>query len=216
MKVAVLGTGMVGETIGTKMVALGHEVRMGSRTRGNAKAMAWVKKAGAKASEGTFADAAGYGELVFNCTSGTGSLEALKSAGEDNLKGKTLVDISNPLDFSKGMPPSLFVMGTDSLGEQIQRAFPATHVVKALNTINCQVMVDAARIPGEHTTFVAGNDEGAKKQVKQLLTENFGWKHVLDLGDISGARATEAYLLLWLRTWGVLKTGDFNVHVVKA
>ena len=213
MKITVLGTGMVGETIASKLVELGHEVRMGSRTANNEKAAAWVKKAGAKASQGTFDDAARFGEVVFNATSGAGTMEALAAAGKQNLKGKVLVDISNPLDFSKGMPPSLFVSNTDSLGERIQREFPETKVVKALNTINCNVMVKPSLIPGDHDTFVSGNDAGAKQQVKQILTEWFGWKHVIDLGDITTARGTEAYLLLWLRMWGALGVPNFNIHV---
>jgi hypothetical protein len=215
MKIAILGTGMVGETIASKLVELGHEVRMGSRTANNEKAVAWVKKAGSKASQGTFADAAAFGELVFNATSGAASLEVLQSAGQESLKGKVLVDISNPLDFSKGMPPTLFVASDDSLGEQIQRAFPDTRVVKALNTINCNVMVDPSRIPGVHDTFVSGNDAEAKKQVTQILTGWFGWKSVIDLGNITTARGTECYLMLWLRLWGSLGTPDFNVHIVR-
>jgi len=215
MKIAVLGTGMVGETIGSKLVALGHEVKMGSRSATNEKAAAWVKKAGAKASQGTFADAAAFGELLFNCTSGSGSIEALNAAGKENLQGKILLDISNPLDFSKGMPPALFLSNTDSLGEQIQRTFPALKVVKTLNTISANVMVDPARIPGEHAVFVSGNDAEAKAQVKRLLTEWLGWKQVIDLGDITTSRGTESYLPLWLRLWGVMGTPDFNIQVVK-
>ncbi|MFE8598469.1 NADPH-dependent F420 reductase [Archangium violaceum] len=215
MKIAVLGTGMVGETIGSKLVALGHEVKMGSRSANNEKAAAWVKKAGAKASQGTFADAAAFGELLFNCTSGSGSLEALNTAGKENLEGKILLDLSNPLEFSKGMPPTLFVSNTDSLGEQIQRAFPELKVVKTLNTINANVMVDPSRIPGEHAVFVSGNDAEAKSQVKRLLTEWFGWKQVIDLGDITTARGTESYLPLWLRLWGAMGTPDFNIQIVK-
>lgn len=215
MKIAVLGTGMVGETIASKLVALGHEVKMGSRSANNEKAAAWVKKAGAKASQGTFADASAFGELLFNCTLGTGSLEALEAAGKQNLKGKILVDTSNPLDFSKGMPPSLFTPSNDSLGERIQRAFPELKVVKSLNTINANVMVEPSRVPGEHAVFVSGNDAEAKRQVKQLLTEGFGWKQVIDLGDITTSRGTESYLMLWLRLWGALGTPDFNISIVK-
>ncbi len=215
MKIAVLGTGVVGETIASKLVALGHEVKMGSRSATNEKAAAWVKKAGARASQGTFADAAAFGELLFNCTLGTGSIPALEAAGKENLKGKILLDLSNPLDFTKGMPPTLFVSNDDSLGERIQRAFPELKVVKTLNTVNANVMVDPARIPGEHTVFVSGNDAEAKKQVKQLLTDGFGWKQVIDMGDITTARGTESYLMLWIRLWGALGTPDFNIHVVK-
>ncbi|NNB91093.1 NADP oxidoreductase [Corallococcus sp. AB032C] len=215
MKIAILGTGIVGETLGSKLVALGHEVRMGSRTPDNAKAAAWVKKSGGKASQGTFRDAAAFAELIFNCTLGNASLDVLKSAGEEALRGKVLVDVSNPLDFTKGMPPVLSTPPDDSLGEQLQRAFPSLKVVKTLNTMNCEVMVDPSRVPGDHDVFVSGNDVDAKARVKQLLTEGFGWKHVIDLGDITTARGTEAFLPLWLRLWGTLRTGDFNIHVVK-
>src|SRR5947208_1024899 len=174
MKVGVLGTGSVGKTIGTKLVELGHEVTMGSRSATNEQAAEWAASAGAGAGHGTFADAAASGELVFNCTSGMVSLEALGAAGEENVSGKVLVDVSNPLDFSKGRPPTLSVCNDDSVGEQIQRAFPEAKVVKALNTINAGVMVAPASIPGEHDVFVCGNDDGAKAQVSELL-ESFGW-----------------------------------------
>jgi len=216
MKIGVLGTGMVGQAIAGKLVALGHDVKMGARSATNEKAVAWAKAAGAKASTGTFADAAAFGELVWNCTAGGGSLEALSAAGADNLRGKILVDIANPLDFSKGMPPSLFVSNTDSLGERIQAAFPDTKVVKALNTINCQVMVDPGRVAGgDHDTFVSGNDAAAKGRVTEILRGWFGWKRVVDLGDITTARGTEGYLLLWIRMWGALQTADFNIKIVK-
>jgi predicted dinucleotide-binding enzyme len=216
MKIAVFGTGMVGNTIASKLVSLGHDVKMGSRTASNEKAVAWAKHAGARASYGTFAEAADFGEIIFNCTLGNATLDALNAAGARTLEGKVLVDISNPLDFSQGMPPSLFVFGRDSLAEQIQRAFPKTRVVKALNTISANVMVDPSRVPGEHATFVSGNDAEAKKKVTEILRGWFGWKQVIDLGDITTARGTEAYLMLWLRLWGALGTPDFNVHIVKA
>ena len=215
MKQAVLGTGMVGQSIATKLVALGHEVQMGSRTKDNEKALAWSKTAGAKASTGTYADAAAFGEIVWNCTAGGGSLAALEQAGAKNLDGKILVDIANPLDFSKGMPPSLSVCNTDSLGEQIQRAYPGVKVVKALNTINADLMVEPGKLAGEHVSFVSGNDPGAKGRVTEILRGWFGWKSVVDLGDITAARGTEAYLLLWVQLWGALGTAHFNVSIVK-
>lgn len=215
MKIGVLGTGVVGTTIAGKLVSLGHEVKLGSRTANNEKAAAWVAKTGARASQGTFADAAAHGDIIFNCTLGDATFEVLNAAGASALEGKVLVDVSNPLDFSQGMPPTLSVFGRDSLGEQIQRAFPRTRVVKALNTINANVMVDPGRVPGEHATFVSGNDAEAKRQVTELL-RGFGWKQVIDLGDITTARGTEAYLMLWLRMWGALGTADFNIAVVKA
>ena len=215
MKIGVLGTGTVGTTIATKLVSLGHEVRMGARRASNDKATAWAESAGAGASHGTFADAAAFGEIVLNCTAGTGSVAALQSAGAPNLDGKILIDVANPLDFSKGMPPTLFLSNDTSLGETIQRTFPGTKVVKALNTVNANVMVEPARVPGEHDVFVSGNDGGAKGEVTRILKDWFGWKSVIDLGDITAARGTEAYLHLWLRLWGALGTADFNVHVVR-
>jgi predicted dinucleotide-binding enzyme len=216
VKIGILGTGMVGKTIASKLVELGHEVRMGSRAAGNENAVAWATEAGEGASEGAFADAAGFGEIVFNCTAGVASLDALKAAGDTNLAGKLLIDVANPLDFSHGMPPGLSVCNTDSLGERIQRAFPATHVVKALNTVNCDVMVEPARVPGEHIVFVCGNDAEAKEKAVRLLSE-FGWRveRVLDLGDITAARSTEMYLPLWLNLMGQLGTLHFNIELAR-
>ena len=135
MNIGILGTGIVGNTIGTKLVQLGNKVMMGSRTADNNKAGLWVTAAGKGALQGTFADAAKFGDILFNCTQGKVSIEALTLAGKENLKGKILIDLSNPLDFSKGMPPSLTVCNTDSLGEQLQREFPETKVIKTLNTV---------------------------------------------------------------------------------
>ncbi|GAB4091119.1 NADPH-dependent F420 reductase [Flaviaesturariibacter terrae] len=218
MKIAVLGTGMVGDTIGSKLVALGHEVIMGSRTADNEKAQAFVAKNEGKASAGTFADAAAAAEIVINCTAGAASLEALTQAGEANLAGKVLIDIANPLDFSNGAPPSLLpaLSNTNSLGEEIQKAFPAARVVKTLNTMWCGLMVNPGMINGgEHTNFICGNDADAKQQVKTLLQE-FGWtsENLLDLGDISAARGTEAVLPVWLRIWSATQNGAFNFKVV--
>jgi 8-hydroxy-5-deazaflavin:NADPH oxidoreductase len=216
MKIGVLGTGVVGRTIGTRLVAIGHEVIMGSRSADNSDAAEWAAEAGAGASHGTFADAALASELLFNCTLGTGSIDALSSAGAEHLAAKVVVDVSNPLDFSKGMPPSLWVCNTDSLGEQIQRAFPDALVVKSLNTMNCEIMVDPTRVPGDHVVFVSGNDAGAKAQVTQLLV-SFGWGEgrIIDLGDIATSRGTEMYLPLWLELYGALGTGSFNINVVR-
>lgn len=215
MKIGVLGTGMVGNTIATKLVSLGHEVTMGSRSANNEKAVAWSRQAGNRAAQGTFGDAARYGEIVFNCTLGTGAVAAVEAAGAENLRGKILIDISDPLDFSKGMPPAVLFAGNDFLGEQIQRALPETKVVKTLNTINCQVMVDPSRVPGSHDVFVSGNDAAAKTRVAEILRDWFGWKSVVDLGDITTARGTASYLVLWLRLWGALGTPEFNIRVVR-
>ncbi len=217
MRIGVLGTGMVGRTIGSKLAELGHEVRMGSRRAGNEAAVDWAAGAGDGASEGSFEDAAGFGELIFNCTAGGASLEALAMAGEANLHGKVLVDVANPLDFSGGMPPTLSICNDDSLGERIQAAFPETLVVKALNTMNCSVMVDPGRVPGEHIAFVCGENKSAKERVAGLLGE-FGWpaKRIVDLGGIAAARGTEMYLPLWLALYGKLGTGEFNVAIERA
>jgi predicted dinucleotide-binding enzyme len=216
MDIAILGTGMVGAAIGAKLIQSGHAVKMGSRKAGGEKALEWVKANGPKASQGTFADAAAFGGMAFNCTSGMGSLEALDRAGAGNLKGKILIDIANPLDFSKGMPPALGVCNTDSLGERIQKAFPETKVVKALNTMPAMLMVNPARLAGgDHSAFMAGNDPGAKAEVDGILRGWFGWTDVIDLGDISAARGMEMILPLWLRLRGGLKTPEFNFKIVR-
>lgn len=216
MKLGVLGTGMVGNAIASKLATLGHEVKMGAREAANEKAAAWAKGAGARASHGTFADAAAFGELVFNCTAGAVSLAALQAAGAQNLAGKILVDVSNPLDFSKGMPPTLTVCNTDSLGEQIQRAFPETKVVKTLNTLNANLMVNPALVAGgDHDIFVSGNDAAAKGRVVELLKGGFGWKSVIDLGDITTARGAEMAVIFWVSLMGAQKTPMFNYKIVR-
>ena len=200
MRIGVLGTGMVGQAIAGRLEALGHDVRVGSRTEGDGAVV--------------FAEAAAHGELLFNCTSGAASLEALAAAGERNLAGKTLIDVSNPLDFSSG-GPALFTTSTESLGERIQAAFPDTRVVKSLNTVNCNLMVDPASLPGDHVIFVCGNEEVAKAQARDLLGE-LGWppERVIDLGDITGARGAEMYVMLWVRLWGVVGSAHFNVALL--
>lgn len=216
MKIAILGTGMVGNTIGTKLAELGHEVMMGSRTKENEKATTWAAKANGKVSTGTFAEAAAFGEVIFNCTKGEISLDALKLAGENNMNGKVLIDLANPLDFSKGMPPTLIpdLCNTNSLGEEIQKRFPAVKVVKTLNTMNCNLMVNASLVPGEHDVFVCGNDADAKEKTKQILGW-FGWKNPVDLGDITASRATEKLLPIWLRLWGAYQSPNFNFKIVR-
>lgn len=216
MKIGVLGTGNVGDTIGSRLIQVGHTVMMGSRTADNEKAKVFVGKHNGKASAGTFADAAAFGELIFNCTAGVASIEALKMAGEKNLEGKIIIDLSNPLDFSKGMPPSLAIVNTNSLGEEIQKAFPKTKVVKTLNTMWCGIMVNPAMINGgDHHVFVCGNDADAKEKAKDIL-KSFGWaeKNILELGDITKARGTEMYLPLWLSIYGATNNGAFNIKIV--
>lgn len=214
MNYAVLGTGTVGRTIASRLVDLGHPVRMGSRRADHPDARAWADAAGPLASVGTFADAAAWGEVVVNCTAGAASLAALHAAGARNLAGKVLIDIANPLDFSRGFPPTLSVTNDDSLGEQIQRAFPEARVVKTLNTLNARLMVDPGRLPGPHDVFLSGDDPTAKAQVAELLRA-FGWASIVDLGGIDTARGTEAWLLLWVRLYGALGTADFNLRLVR-
>ena len=205
---------MVGRTLGTKLVEVGHDVKMGSRTPDNEQAAEWSAAAGERASHGTFSDGAAFGELVLSCTAGAVSLQALETAGAANLEGKTLLDVSNPLDFSQGRTPVLSVCNTDSVGEQLQRTFPSARVVKGLNTMNCQVMVDPRSVPGEHDLFVCGNDDGAKAEVRELV-QSFGWpaERIVDLGDIAAARGLEMYLPLWLRLLSTLGTPQLNIHV---
>lgn len=212
MKIGMLGTGAVGQTVGAKLVAMGHDVMMGARATDNEKVLGFAQRTGGKA--GTFADAAAHGEMVINGTRGDTSLGML-SALASELKGKILLDVSNPLDFSHGYPPHLTVSNTDSLAEQIQRALPETFVVKSLNTVNCAVMIEPSRVPGHHTVFVSGNDARAKGRVMDFL-RSLGWVSIIDLGDITSARAAEQLLPLWVRLFGVLGTADFNIAVMKA
>mgnify|MGYP000988047035 FL=1 len=218
MRISILGTGNVGDTIGSKLVELGHDVMMGSRSANNEKALAFVAKQSGKASAGTFADAAAFGEIIFNCTKGEASLDALKLAGAA-LDGKILIDVANPLDFSRGMPPGLVpaLSNFNSLGEEIQRTFPNVKVVKTLNTMWCGLMVNPRMIgDGNHINYLCGNEAEAKEKVRALL-KTFGWKdeQLLDLGDITNARGTEAVLPIWLRVWGATKTGAFNFGIVR-
>jgi hypothetical protein len=217
MKIAILGTGMVGAGLGMKLVELGHEVLMGSRTANSAAGQDWLRSVQGRAKIGAFPDAAAFGEIVLDCTNGANSLAALRQAGADNLANKILIQVSNPLDVSKGMPPTLTVCNTDSLGEQIQREFPNVRVVKALNTINIAVMVQPSMLAGDHDLIICGNDAAAKREVTRLLGEWFGWKaeNVIDLGDISSSRGTEMYLAIWTRLWAVLGTPHFNLKIVR-
>ena len=217
MKFGVFGTGRVGQALAGKLIHLGEPVMMGARQSGNEQAVAWASQAGELASQGSFADAARFGEILINATAGTASLAALQAAGADNLRGKILIDVSNPLEFGPGEIPRLSICNTDSLGEQIQRAFPDTYVVKTLNTMNNEVMVNPGLVSGSHNVLLSGNDPEAKQQVKALL-ERFGWPStdILDLGDISSARGTEMYMPLWLRLWQTAGVSHFNIKVVGA
>jgi predicted dinucleotide-binding enzyme len=213
MNIGILGSGVVAKTVGGALAARGHDVMLG--TRDIAKLEAWLAEVGGRRA-GSFAEAAAHGEIVVNATAGTGSLEALRAAGAENLSGKIVIDIANPLDFSRGFPPSLAVANTDSLAEQIQRAFPEARVVKTLNTVTASLMVDP-RTPadGEHDIFVSGDDPAARAQVAAWLQEWFGWRRVIELGDITTARGTEMILPIWVRLMGVLGTPMFNFKIVQ-
>jgi hypothetical protein len=223
MRIGMIGGGSVGQTLGAGLARLGHEVRLGVRsaaaadlakTRGNAQPLAdWTAATGVPVV--TMAEAAAHGEAVFNATRGEASLAALALAGPGNLAGKVLVDVANPLDFSQGMPPFLTraLSGPTSLAEEIQAAHPAAKVVKAFNTVTAAVMVNPALVPGDHDLFIAGHDEG--KDFVRGIARAWGWRHILDLGDLRGARASESVLPVWVRLWQVLGTPHVNLHVAR-
>ncbi len=215
MNIAVLGTGLVGQTLGSKLVQLGHDVMMGSRDAANPKAVTWAKEEqNHNAMFGTFANAAAFGEVIFNCTLGSASLDALYMAGTTNLKGKILIDTANPLDYSDDNHWKLTVCNVDSLGEQIQRAFPDTFVVKSLNTVYGTVMVDPEKLVEKTEVFVSGNNADAKASVRKYLHDWFHWNHIIDLGDITTSRAVEMYALLWRSVRVSTGYHRFNIKIV--
>lgn len=226
MKIGILGTGSVGQALAGRLAGLGHEVVIGTRDVaaslartepdgwGNPAIGGWAKN-NPSVRLVTFAEAAAFSDgIIIHAMNGFAAIDSLKMAGEANLNGKILLDITNPLDFSKGFPPSLFVSNTDSLGEQIQAAFPALKVVKSLNTMSNPVMINPKAIAGDHSVFMSGNDADAKASVAGLL-KSFGWedRNIIDLGDISTARGTEQILPIWVRLYGKLKTPMFNFNV---
>jgi len=226
MRTAVLGTGMVGRAVASRLAELGHDVVVGTRDvtvtmgrnepdgMGNPPFRIWVEEH-PLVRIAAYAEAAAASEIVVNATNGAGSIAALTAAGETNLAGKVLVDIANPLDTSAGLPPTLFVKDTDSLGEQIQRAFPAAKVVKALNTMTAYLMVDPKQLAGgDFSVFLSGDDPGAKATVADLL-RSFGHTDVIDLGDITTARGAEMVMPIWLRLWGALGTPMFSFKIVR-
>ena len=226
MNIGILGTGIVGQSMAEKLSQLNHRVMIGTRNKektlakkekdnfGRRPFSEWIK-GNPNIKFGTFSEAAKFGDFIVNATSGAGTMPALESAGKINLANKIMLDISNPLDFSNGMPPSLFISNTDSLGEQIQRTYPETKVVKSLNTMNAYIMVNPNLLPDDHNVFLNGNDEEAKNEVKKLLI-SFGWKekNIIDMGDISTARGTEQVLPIWVRLWSTLQTPMFNFKIV--
>lgn len=213
MKYGVLGTGMVGQALSKKLVNLGHEVCMGSRSADNAAAAAFAEEAGELGRAGTFADAAAFADVAMLAVKGEHALKVVEAC-EGHLDGKVLMDLTNPLDFSRGFPPRLFVCNDDSLGEQIQRAVPECKVVKTFNTLANSIMVDPGRLGEPTDVFVAGEDEGAKQTVSGILVE---WGHAqpIDMGGIDASRGLEAWLLLWTRLYGKLGTPHFNLKLVR-
>ena len=223
MKVGIIGSGMVGQTIGKKLVELGYDVAIGTRNpqqttekKGWAGSLQeWLDSLPKPAKITTFAEAAAHGEILINATGGVNSIAALQLAGAENLANKVLIDIANELDFSKGMPPQSLANDTISLGEKIQTAFPTTKVVKTLNTMNAFVMVAPESVAdGNHTVFVSGNDLAAKSIAIDLL-KSFGWHDIIDLGDIQSARGTEMLMPIWLKLMQQLGTGSFNYKIVR-
>jgi len=215
MNIGVLGTGATGQAIGSKLVQLGHDVMLGSRDEANPKAVVWAKDLGHNALYGSFMNTAEFGEIIFNCTLGSASLEVLRMAGERNLNDKVLIDTANPIDHSTDLW-TLTVCNTDSLGEQIQREFPRAKVVKTLNTINVNVIVDPNKLIEKTHVFVSGNDIEAKATVVRILKEWFGWREVIDLGDITTSRSVEMYMLLWRSLRKAISAQRFNIKVVTA
>jgi 8-hydroxy-5-deazaflavin:NADPH oxidoreductase len=226
MRIGIFGTGTVGQALAGRLAELGHDVMIGTRDVSAALARTTPDNYGnpgfgpwharhPKIKVGALRETGVHGELLINATAGGASLEVLRQAGADTLQGRVLIDVANPLDFSTGMPPSLSVCNTDSLGEQIQRSFPSLKVVKALNTTNASVMANPGAVGGgDHTLFVCGNDSEAKAKVTELV-RSFGWRDVLDAGDITAARGTEMLLPLWIRLFGAFKTPLFNFKVVR-
>ena len=217
LKYAVLGTGMVGNTLATKLASLGHEVRMGARTAHNEKAAAWAAENGELAGHGTFDDVARWADRVIFAVNGASILEVADAVTNSAVSGKTVIDVTNPLDTSNGMPPTLIaeLSNTTSAGEALQARLPEAKVVKTLNTMNHLIMVDPARIPGQHDVFLCGDDEAAKADVLTMLDE-FGWTNPIDLGPLVAARGTEGLMPFWLRMWGVVGNADFNYRIVRA
>jgi 8-hydroxy-5-deazaflavin:NADPH oxidoreductase len=223
MKIGIIGTGVVGQTLGSKLIGQGHDVVLGTRDPSKlddkkmlgATLREWKSQTENRGKVVTFKEAAAHGELLINATSGQASLEALKLAEADKIGGKVLIDVANELDGSKGRPPAVLASQDRCLAEKIQAAFPNLKVVKSLNTVNALVMVDPKSVGGgDHTVFVSGNDAAAKDQVTALL-KGFGWSDVLDLGDLSTARGPEMYMAMWIRLWGATGSGQVNIKVVR-
>lgn len=207
MKVGVLGSGDVGRVLAGGFASLGHDVKVGSREP--SKLADWVATQGERASAGTFAQAAKFGDLIILATLGTGTENVIRLAGPENFAGKVVIDATNPLEFSSGAP-KLFVGHTDSLGEMVQRWIPNARVVKAFNTVGNALMIHPKLPGGPPTMFIAGNDDEAKKIVSQVC-QAFGWES-LDCGGIEASRWLEPMCLLWVAHG--FRTGKWN-HAFK-
>jgi predicted dinucleotide-binding enzyme len=221
MNIGIVGSGVVAQTLGTRLIELGHNVVLGTRDPSKLdekKNMAgslrdWLGHVQNKGRVLAFKDAAAHGEILINATHGQMSVEALQMADAGKLGPRVLVDVSNELDFSKGMPPAVLSSQERCLAERIQSAFPNLRVVKSLNTVAAPIMVNPRGLrDGDHTIFVAGNDRDAKAKVSDLL-RSFGWSDILDLGPLSAARGPEMYLALWVRLYGALQNGNINIKV---
>ena len=216
MKIAVLGTGMVGQAIGSKLVELGHDVAMGSRSADNPKAVEWAQSTDGSAA--TFNDACIDAELIFNCTNGEHSIDAIGMINKEIRDGKVLIDVANELAFENGKLESL-ASASNSLGKKIQDVYPELKVVKSLNTLNAYLMVQPSLVPGNHNIFLSGNDAQAKELVSDLFT-SFGWKpeSIIDLGGIDTAVGPEMYMGFWVTLYTSGKfaeNGMFNVNIVQ-
>jgi predicted dinucleotide-binding enzyme len=215
MKISVLGTGAAGRTVAPALAALGHEVVVGTRDPDATRAREEWTSPVADLPLRELATVAEGADLVVNATNGEASLAVLGGVGAESLAGMVVLDLANPLDFSAGFPPTLSVKDTDSLAEQIQRAFPEARVVKALNTVNAAVMVDPGRVGDGGTTIFAASDDADARAVVVGLLQQIGWRDVIEFDQLSAARGLEMWLPMWVRLMGALGTADFNIAVVR-
>jgi 8-hydroxy-5-deazaflavin:NADPH oxidoreductase len=217
VRIGIIGSGNVGRTIADGALAAGHEVRLGARSPDKPELREWVDGAGDNASLTGIQEAAEFGELLVNTTDGDGSLDALRTAGAENLAGKTLLDVANAGSFDDRHNFILTYANDDSLAEEIQRAFPDLRVVKALSTMSRVLMTDPDALASPTTALICGDDETAKAEVLGLLGD-FGWKqeNVIDLGDLTAARAMEMFVALWVRLNSTLDRELFGVTIVRA
>ena len=213
-RVGVLGSGEVGRRLAAGFASRGHDVMIGCRDLAKPELHEWLSGDGAGVVTGAYAEVAAHGELLALAVLGNAAEQAISEAGPGNFSGKVVIDAMNPLDFSSGFPPSLFVKDTDSLAETVQRAFPEARVVKTLNTLTAELMVDPRSLGESSSVFVSGDDPEAKALVTGLLT-SMGHDDVIDLGDLSTARGTEMLLPIWLRLMGALGTPMFNFKVAR-